>query len=105
LGGFQTVKVKARCSIHTDIESEWSGELIVQIEIVTGPDVPMVTGAIPLPLPPPWVSGTIYTFTATGSISTLNHTIQYIFEWGDGTYSNWIDSASGEQSLTLIFGT
>jgi hypothetical protein len=38
-------------------------------------------------------SGTVgnsYTFTTGGSISSLGHSVQYQFDWGDGTNSGWL---------------
>jgi hypothetical protein len=92
-GGTYTVMVKARCAIHTNLESDWSGALTVKIEMISTPTAPTVTG--PTPLPPPWVRGTTYTFSTGGSTSNVGHPIQYMFEWGDGTYSNWIDAGTG----------
>ena len=34
--------------------------------------------------------GMSYTFTAGGSSSNLGHPIQYFFDWGDGTNSDWL---------------
>ena len=94
-GGTYTVMVKARCAIHTNLESDWSGALTVKIEMISTPTAPIVTAANPLPLPPPWARGTTYTFSTGGSTSNLGHPIQYMFDWGDGTYSNWIDAGGG----------
>ena len=38
-------------------------------------------------------SGTIsttYTFSAQGAVSSLGHSVQYLFNWGDGTDSGWL---------------
>ena len=88
-GGTFTVQAKARCSIHTSTESAWSTALTVNIETVTAPNIPTVTGA------PPWVLGTTYTFSAGGATSSLAHPLQYMFDWGDGTSSTWIDAGTG----------
>ena len=34
--------------------------------------------------------GTSYTFTASGALSSIGHSIQYFFDWGDGTNSDWL---------------
>ena len=34
--------------------------------------------------------GIVYTYTAGGSSSNLDHPIQYFFDWGDGTNSGWL---------------
>lgn len=39
-------------------------------------------------------SGVAYTFTAGGSTSSLAHSIQYFFDWGDGTNSGWLPVGS-----------
>jgi hypothetical protein len=83
-GGTFAVRAKARCATHNNIESDWSNTLTVQIETVSAPTTPVVTA--PLPLPPPWVAGTNYTFSTGGSVSNLGHSIQYQFDWnGDGS--------------------
>jgi hypothetical protein len=35
-------------------------------------------------------AGTSYTYTTSGSSSSLGHSIQYRFDWGDGTNSGWL---------------
>ena len=34
--------------------------------------------------------GTSYTYTTGGSVSSEEHSVQYYFDWGDGTYSGWL---------------
>jgi hypothetical protein len=34
--------------------------------------------------------GTSYTYTTGGSTSNLDHSVQYLFDWGDGTNSGWL---------------
>jgi hypothetical protein len=34
--------------------------------------------------------GISYTYSASGSSSNLGHSVQYIFDWGDGTNSGWL---------------
>jgi hypothetical protein len=34
--------------------------------------------------------GTSYTYTTGGSTSNLDHSVQYFFDWGDGTNSGWL---------------
>jgi hypothetical protein len=51
--------------------------------------------------------GMSYTFTAGGSSSNLGHPIQYFFDWGDGTNSDWLavgtTSASKTWTTTGVF--
>lgn len=35
-------------------------------------------------------TGTIYTYSTGGSSTSLGHSVQYLFDWGDGTNSNWL---------------
>ena len=35
-------------------------------------------------------TGTTYTFMAGGSASSFGHSVQYFFDWGDGTDSGWL---------------
>ena len=34
-------------------------------------------------------TGVAYTFSADGSTSDLGHSVEYRFDWGDGSISNW----------------
>jgi len=34
--------------------------------------------------------GTSYSYSTGGSSSSLTHPVKYRFDWGDGTYSNWL---------------
>lgn len=85
--GQYTVRAKARCSIHTHIESDWSSGLTVDIETVSTPTTPTGNATPTVNVPE--------TYTTGGSVSSLGHTIQYQFDWGDGTTSNWVTEAGG----------
>jgi len=52
-------------------------------EIVSTPNTP--SG------PTSGTTGTSYTYSTGGSTSNLGHTVQYFFDWGDGTNSGWVD--------------
>jgi hypothetical protein len=43
-------------------------------------------------------TGTTYTYSTGGASSNLGHPVEYRFDWGDGTYSNWSSSASASKS-------
>jgi hypothetical protein len=45
-------------------------------------------------------TGTAYTFTTSSSKSNLGHTLQYLFNWGDGTTSGWQSSNSASKTWT-----
>src|SRR5438128_8652312 len=34
--------------------------------------------------------GTCYAYSTGGAVSNLGHTVQYLFDWGDGTKSGWL---------------
>ena len=40
----------------------------------------------------------VLTYTTGGAISSLGHSIQYRFNWGDGSYSDWSSSTSASHS-------
>jgi hypothetical protein len=86
--GTYTVKAQARCSIHTNVTSEWSAGRTVTI---SAPPPPAELVSAPItPLGPNLGNlSTVYSFTTGGSISTLGHSVQYQFDWGDGTFSQW----------------
>ena len=90
--GTYAVKAQARCATHTAVESNWSGGLSVTIsgEAVSTPSIPSGTA-----------NGIItvgYDYSTGGSVSNLGHPVEYRFDWGDGTYSNWSSSMSVSKS-------
>ena len=93
--GTYHVRVRARCATHTSVVSAWSSGLSVNIaeptETVSTPDTPSGSTS--------GVINTNYSFTASGSFSSLGHSIQYQFDWeGDGSdLSSW---GSATQSKT-----
>jgi hypothetical protein len=59
----------------------WSFTTIA--ETITAPNVPSnpaTTGS----------AGSWYTYQTGGSTSNLGHSVQYLFDWGDGTTSGWL---------------
>jgi len=43
-------------------------------------------------------TGTAYTYTTGGYTSNLGHSIEYRFDWGEGTYSDWSSSTSASKA-------
>jgi hypothetical protein len=43
----------------------------------------------------PWVS---YFYSTGGSASTLGHPVEYRFDWGDGTYSDWSSTPAASRT-------
>ncbi|MBN1153807.1 hypothetical protein JXB12_02670 [candidate division KSB1 bacterium] len=60
-------------------------------EIVSAPDIP--SG------PASGIMGEEINFNATGAVSNLGHSVDYQFDWGDGTSSDW---GSGSRSHTYL---
>jgi|GEM_PF-3383881 len=45
-------------------------------------------------------AGTSYSYSTGSGSSNLGHTLQYRFDWGDGTYSAWSSSTTASKSWT-----
>ncbi len=90
--GTYSVKAQARCTTHTSVVSNWSSFKSVSIssETISTPSMP--TG------PSSGNVGTSYSYTTGGASSSLGHSVQYRFDWGDGNYSNWSSSTSASHS-------
>lgn len=93
--GTYIIRAQARCVTHTNVVSNWSSGLTVNItplepETVSTPDTP--SG------PTTGTTGTPYSYTSGGAVSNLGHSVQYRFYWGDGFYSPWSFSASASHS-------
>ena len=86
-GGNYTVKARARCATHTSVISGWSSGLLVNIsgptETVSTPHTPSGSTS--------GTTGTSYHYSTGGSSSSLDHDIEYQFDWkGDGSdLSSW----------------
>ncbi len=48
------------------------------------------------------ITGMSYTYSTGDSSSSLEHSVQYLFDWGDGTYSDWSSSTSASKSWTSV---
>jgi hypothetical protein len=48
------------------------------------------------------ITNTSYTYTTGGSSSSYGHSVEYRFDWGDGSYSNWSSLASASKSWTSV---
>ncbi|MFH1231555.1 MAG: hypothetical protein V1709_08690 [Planctomycetota bacterium] len=87
------VKAQARCAAHTSVSSTWSSGLSVTInlpETVSAPTQP--TGIIS------GTTGTSYDYSTGGASSNLGHAVEYQFDWGDGSYSDWSTSTTVSKS-------
>lgn len=98
--GTYQVRVQARCATHPAVTSEWSSALTVAISTVVPPpetvSVPMVPNGAVF-----GENGTSYTYTTGGSTcSEDGHTVEYQFDWGDGTTSTYAASTSASHTWT-----
>ena len=77
-----SVMTQARCATHTSVVSSWSRTLSVTVETVSNPTTPtgLNSGSV----------GVSYVYSTSGSSSESGHSIQYLFDWGDGTNSGWL---------------
>jgi hypothetical protein len=88
--GTYQVKARARCKDHTASMSAWGDahQVIIAAETVSKPAVPAGS--------PLAVKDLLFTYQASGAVSNDHHDLEYRFDWGDGTFSQW--AAGGEES-------
>lgn len=87
--GYQ-VKAKARCTVHPLVESPYSPTLLVMIETITAPITPIGETKPERGIP--------YVYMTGGASSNIGDPIEYSFDWGDGTTSNWSPSTSATKT-------
>jgi hypothetical protein len=82
--GTYTVRVQARCTIDTTVLSAESAGLAVVVtgESISAPSAPAG--------PASGGTGTSYSFSTGGAVSSLGHTVQYRIYFGDGADSGWL---------------
>ncbi|MBC8460441.1 MAG: hypothetical protein H8D67_20855, partial [Deltaproteobacteria bacterium] len=51
--------------------------------------------------PPEGMTDIPYTYTTGGSFCFQGHSVEYRFDWGDGTYSDWSSSTSASHSWSV----
>ncbi len=88
------VIVKARCAVHHDVESQPSASKEVRIRHT-------VTVPAPEVLPTTGCPGTSLVFTSTECSATNGQSVQYLFDWGDGSTSEWSFSRSASHSWPI----
>ena len=84
--GVYIVKAQARCAAH-GIESSWSSGTSVRISSAAGETLSQPTSPSG---PNSGSPGTSYNYSTGGSYSSLGHQVQYRFNWGDGSLSDWL---------------
>ena len=87
------IRAKNTCGGNTD-GPVWSFTTIA--ETITAPNVPSnpaTTGSV----------GSWYTYQTGGSTSSFGHSIQYLFDWGDGTTSGWLPVGTTSASKSWAY--
>ncbi|MHB8894000.1 MAG: choice-of-anchor D domain-containing protein [Candidatus Geothermincolia bacterium] len=85
--GSYGVWAEARCALHTTVVATSAAPLTVNVapgadEILTEPAHPIGAGE--------GQTGFLYAFDAIGASSSAGDPVQYRFQWGDGTASDWV---------------
>ena len=65
-------------------------QINIPVETVSTPNIP--SG------PTTGTTSTSYTYSTGGASSNLEHSLEYRFDWGDGSYSGWSSSTSDSHS-------
>jgi hypothetical protein len=91
--GNYTVKAMARCATHTSVQSGWSGGLTVNVSVPETVSTPGTPSGTTSP-----TTGASYSYSTGGTSTNLGHSVEYYFDWGDGTNSGWL--AVGETSAS-----
>ena len=84
-----SVKAQARCAIDTYVVSNWSSTLTVKIDPTEAITIPLILSG-----PTNGNPGVSYLYATGGSSSNLGHSVQYLFDWGDGTNSGWLSAGT-----------
>jgi hypothetical protein len=91
--GIKNVTVTSRCNLHQD-RTATSEILYVDVqdivETISKPGTPSGEAAP--------VVNVVYNYTTSGASSDLGHTVEYSFNWGDGTSSEWSTSTGASHS-------
>jgi hypothetical protein len=83
--GTYNVRSRARCIIDTNFISSWSETLSVTIIAAETVSTPTTLNG-----PTAGIPKILYSYTTGGSASSFGHSVQYFFDWGDGTNSGWL---------------
>jgi hypothetical protein len=98
--GQYEVRVQARCHFSLDILSAWSAPAAVTIAAPAETIDPIGAGASG---PDNGALGEVQTFTVIyPADSSLGHAVQYQFDWGDGSYSDWSAALAGLHAWSAV---
>jgi M6 family metalloprotease-like protein len=93
--GQKTIIVTARCQTHTNVSNNNSPGNYVTVQPPTETITTPASGLTGEPNP---VQNTSYAYTIGASTSSLSHTVEYSFNWGDGTSSSYSTSRTASHS-------
>jgi hypothetical protein len=84
-------------------QAEISGGATSQIVVMIRVDPPeaLTTPGTPTG-PATGATNDMLTYNTTGATSSLGHTLEYRFNWGDGTFSGWSTAASAQKSWSSV---
>jgi len=78
-------------SVSNGADAAWLDLVVFDAtEVVTSPTSPEGNTSV--------AAGTTYTYATGGAVSSLAHSVQYRFNWGDGTYSSWASGTTASHS-------
>ncbi len=98
--GIYEVRTEARCALHPSVVSSAAPHLMVNVS--PGIDETLSEPAIPQG-PGEGQTGFLYAFDAGGASSSVGDPMQYRFQWGDGTTSDWITTDEAAQARSWKF--
>ena len=96
ISGTYNVRARARCSSDNSIVSAWSSarQVTIGTHAISTPDTPSgpTSGTVAEPL----------AFTTGGASCSQGHSVEYQFDWGDGSgYSSWSSSTNRSHSYGI----
>lgn len=100
--GTYSVKALARSKNTLVVSTTWSQAFTVIIS--AAPPVETISTPNPPTGQTPGNVSTSYSYSTVGAFSNLGHSLQYMFDWGDGTYSTWSSSTTASKTW-FIAGT
>jgi subtilisin family serine protease len=92
--GTKTVTVTARCQAHTSITNTSAP---TQVNVQPQPAETVTQPGAPSGNTSP-IIGQSYNYSTTAATSSMGHTVEYSFNWGDGTTSPWSTSTSASHA-------
>ena len=89
--GTYQIKAHARCIEHPEYESDWTDPKPVEITAVETISTPITSPSAEMTLN---LGGWLNPKVLSGAVSNMGHTVEYQWDWGNGTMSTWSPSSS-----------